>query len=176
MRPRWHHKHVVWMTPVAVSIIIFTLIILYMLGDFYWGIAHYRILWIACLAAPIGTIFRWKLSTLNGKFSIRGLFWFPMGTFLANFLGSILSAALSAWAIIESSHKGAERWEIPVIKAASLGIAGSLSTVSTFAKECVEIGEKNPQFDSKAFLYSHGTMLCCCFVGLLVYSPLVRFV
>ncbi|KAL7543344.1 hypothetical protein ACHAXR_012661 [Thalassiosira sp. AJA248-18] len=175
VRPRCHHNHLSWMTPVIVFICIGALISLYVLGDIYWGIPYYRQLWISCLVAPIGTILRWKLSMLNGRYSRRGLFWFPTGTFLANFLGSILSAALAAWAIIEANNKtGGERWEIPAIKAVSIGIAGSLSTVSTFAKECVEIAEKNVPYDKKAFFYSHGTMISCCLVGLLVYSPMVQ--
>mmetsp|Transcript_8550 Transcript_8550/g.18493 ORF Transcript_8550/g.18493 Transcript_8550/m.18493 type:complete len:439 (-) Transcript_8550:1519-2835(-) len=166
---RWYHDHLYWITPVLVFILFGTLIALYIMGDVYWGIAYYRQLWIACIVAPIGTIVRWKLSALNGKYP------FPAGTFLANFIGSILSAALNAWSIIESSDKGAERWEIPTIKAVSLGIAGSLSTVSTFVKECTEMVEKNPHFDKKSFLYSHGSMLICCFFGLMVYSPIVRY-
>jgi len=173
-RRRWYHDHVSWMTPLAVFILIGTLIGLYIAGDVYWGIPYYRQLWIGCLTAPIGTLLRWELGTLNGKFSIRGLYWFPTGTFLANFLGSILSAGLTAWAIIEAGDVDAERWEIPTIKAISLGVAGSLSTVSTFAKECVEIEEKNPTYDKKRFLYSKGTILSCCLVGLMVYSPIVR--
>ena len=169
IRHRWHHDHLYWITPVVVFILIGILIVMFILGDVYWGIAYYRQLWIACLTAPIGTISRWKLSTLNGKYS------FPAGTFLANFFGCILSAALTAWSIIESSDKGAQRWQIPAIKAVSMGVAGSLSTVSTFVKECVEIVEKNPAYDKKAFLYSIGSMLICCFVGLLVYSPIVRY-
>eukprot|EP00584_Thalassiosira_punctigera_P010555 CAMPEP_0172532150 /NCGR_PEP_ID=MMETSP1067-20121228/5303_1 /TAXON_ID=265564 ORGANISM="Thalassiosira punctigera, Strain Tpunct2005C2" /NCGR_SAMPLE_ID=MMETSP1067 /ASSEMBLY_ACC=CAM_ASM_000444 /LENGTH=452 /DNA_ID=CAMNT_0013316627 /DNA_START=81 /DNA_END=1439 /DNA_ORIENTATION=- len=166
---KWHYEYIHWITPVALCIVIATLIALYMLGDIYWGIAYYRILWIACFAAPIGTMIRWKLSSLNGKFRL------PLGTFLANFIGSILSASLAAWATIESDHKGAQRWEIPIIKAVSLGIAGSLSTVSTFAKECVEMADKNPPYDKSQFIYSYGSMLICCLFGLLVYSPIVRY-
>ena len=164
-----HYKHLGWLTPLIVFTLFALLICLYMAGDFYWGIAYYRQVWIACLASPIGTILRWKLGSYNGKFG------YPTGTFLANFLASILSAGLTAWAIIESLDKGSQRWEIPAIKAVSLGVAGSLSTVSTFVKESVEMTEKNPHFDKKSFLYSHGTMLICCFAGLAVYSPLVRY-
>jgi len=166
---KWHYKYCSWIAPVMVCIIILTLITLYMLGDMYWHIAYYRVLWIACWACPTGTIIRWKLSSLNGKYQL------PLGTFLANFIGSILSASLAAWATIESDHQGAQRWEIPIIKAVSLGVAGSLSTVSTFAKECVEMSEKNATHDKKQFLYAYGTMISCCFVGL-AYSPIVRYV
>lgn len=169
LRSRCHHVHLVWMTPLLLCVFIVALISLYMAADLYWGIAYYRVLWIACLSCPIGTIIRWRLSTVNGAFN------YPTGTFLANFLASILSAGLTAWAIIESVDKGAKRWEIPAIKAVSLGVAGSMSTVSTWAKECVEMGDKNPPYNPKQFLYSHGTMLICCLFGLAVYSPCVRY-
>jgi fluoride ion exporter CrcB/FEX len=168
LRQRCHYMHLYWMTPVAIFIIYATLLALYVLGDVYLGIPYYRQLWLACLVAPFGTILRWKLSLLNGKFN------FPAGTFLANVIASILSAALSASGIVVSSNKSAIRWGMPLIKAASLGIAGSMSTVSTFVKECHELEEKNQAFDPKAFLYSYGTLIICCFGGLMVYSPIVR--
>lgn len=171
-----HHDHLSWLTPLTICTVIGTLITMYILGDVLWGIPYYRQLWIACLVAPVGTITRWKLSTLNGKFSCRGYFWFPTGTFLANFLGSILSALLSALQYIDSEHDTGSMWKIPTLSAISLGMAGSLSTVSTYAKESVEIAEKYPSYDKKAFMYSHGTMLVCCLAGLLVYSPIVRYV
>ena len=175
LRRRCHHDHLGWIVPLLVSMLFGLIILLYVMGDLYWGIPYYRQLWIACLSSPIGTLTRWKLATLNGKFSIRDLFWFPTGTYLANFLGSILSASLTAWGIVLLGDIPAERWEIPAIKAVSLGVAGSLSTVSTWVKEIVELGDENPRHDKKAFLYSHGTMVSCCLVGLVVYCPLVRF-
>ncbi|KAL9190752.1 hypothetical protein ACHAXT_000458 [Thalassiosira profunda] len=174
MRRRCHHEHWWWIAPVAVLVLIGTIFALYVCGDVVWGISYYRELWIACLVAPVGTIFRWKLSTLNGKISYRNLTWFPAGTFLANLLGSIVAAGLMAWAIIAEDDEVGGYWKVPGLKALSLGVAGSLSTVSTFVKECVDICEKHPAFDKKVFLYSHGTMLICCFVGLMVYSPIVR--
>lgn len=167
---KWHHDHVSWTTPVIVFIAWGLLVTLYVMGDLYWGVPYYRILWIGCLTAPVGTILRWKLSTMNGRFG------YPTGTFLANLIASILSSSLSAWAYIESSDKGAARWEIPTVKAVSYGLVGSLSTVSTFVKECVDMVEKNPAFSQKSFLYSHGSMVICCLFGLLFYSPLVRYV
>lgn len=176
MRRRCHHDHLYWIVPLSVFIPVGILVALSIYGDFYRGIAWYRELWIACVFGPIGTILRWKLSTLNGKFSRSGLLWFPAGTFLANFIGSILSAGLTAYWINEENDGDDEgEREITIMHAISLGLAGSLSTVSTFVKECVEIGEKNSPYDKKAFLYSQGTMLSCCLVGLLVYCPIVRY-
>jgi fluoride ion exporter CrcB/FEX len=175
MRPRRHHAHLFWMTPLVLFVAVGALVALFVLGDAYWGIPYYRELWIGSLLAPVGTLLRYKLATLNGKLAIRGEYWFPSGTFLANFFGSILSAAFTAWAFVQSQDEGAQSWEILILNAVTLGAAGCLSTVSTYAKECVELGEKNPPYDKKQFLYSHGTMLSCCLIGLLVYSPIVRF-
>ena len=173
---RRHHLH--WVTPAVLSIVVGTLIGLYVAGDAYWHVVpYYRELWIGSLFAPFGTLCRWKLGTMNGKFGVRGggERWFPCGTVLANFLGCAISAAFTAWVIARSEDEGAQQWEIPILNAMILGIAGCLSTVSTFAKECVELGDRYPPYDGKQFLYSHGTMLGCCLIGLLVYSPIVRF-
>ena len=189
-RCRNHRRHHLdWMTPAVLSIVVGTLIGLYVAGDVYWDVVpYYREMWIGSLFAPFGTLCRWKLGTMNGKFGVRGCGggggggggggerWFPCGTFLANFLGCAISAAFTARAIARSTEdEGAQQWEIPILNAISLGIAGCLSTVSTFAKECVELGDRYPPYDGKQFLYSHGTMLGCCLIGLLVYSPIVRF-
>jgi len=53
--------------------------------------AFYQSLWLSTFMAPLGTILRWYLSRLNG--TLKGRWnWFPMGTFLANISGSIVSA------------------------------------------------------------------------------------
>lgn len=164
------HSHVFWITPFITTFCTLSLVGLYMLGDFYWGILWYREMWIGCLVAPFGTILRWRLSTLN--FKLARLPWFPLGTFLANFIGSILSAGISAIDFIEPIDK---EWTVSFIEAISLGVAGSLSTVSTLVKEIVEITEKNQTYDKKAFLYAVSTLISCCLIGLAVYSPIVRY-
>ena len=163
------HNQCYWLSPVVLLLSTFVLIGLYVWGDVYWGMSYYRELWIACLISPLGTIIRWKLSILNGKWSKYP--WFPLGTWLSNFTGSIISAALTAVSLKLVSGEGSTT----VLAALSLGFAGSLSTVSTYVKETVELSDKNALYDKKAFLYSYGTILSCCFVGLLVYSPLVRY-
>ncbi|KAL3809728.1 hypothetical protein ACHAXA_011323 [Cyclostephanos tholiformis] len=179
-RSRCHHDHHLrWITPMLLFVIVGTLIGLYVAGDAYWGIPYYRELWIGSLFAPTGTLLRYRLSALNSRLGIRGEYWFPAGTLLANLLGCIISAAITAWIIARSStdeEGGAQQsWMIQILNAISLGVAGCLSTVSTYVKECVELGEKYPPYDKKQFVYSHGTVLCCCLFGLMVYSPIVRF-
>ena len=169
IRRRRYHNHLFWITPMILFITSITLIALCAAGDIYWGILYYRQVWIASLLAPLGTLLRWKLSAWNGKFSL------PAGTFLANLMASILSAALTALVFIESNDEGAGNWKLPAIRAISLGFTGCLSTVSTYVKECVELGERHPPHSKKQFLYSHGTLLSCCILGFLVYSLITRF-
>ncbi|KAL7521186.1 hypothetical protein ACHAWX_005882 [Stephanocyclus meneghinianus] len=159
-----------WNARIIPSFLATTLFVLYILGDFYWGIEYYRQLWISCLFGPFGTVIRWKLSKLNGKWNQ----WVPVGTFISNFLASAMSAVISA--VVTSPVLNTSSWTLHSLKAISLGFAGCLSTVSSMVKEVVEITDKNPYFDKKAFIYSYGTLISCCLIGLLFYSPVVRYV
>lgn len=164
------HDHYYWLSPATVLLCIATLFALFLSGDFYWGINYYRELWIACLMAPFGTMLRWKLSIYNGKCAKYP--WFPLGTWLANFTGSIVSAALTAQAYL---HLAKDVETADALMGLSIGFAGSLSTVSTYVKEIVELADKNQFYSKKGLLYSYLTILSCMFVGLLVYSPMVRY-
>jgi fluoride ion exporter CrcB/FEX len=149
------------------------LFILYVLGDFYWGIEWYRQLWLSCCFGPFGTVLRWKLSTFNRKITHNNWQWLPLGTLAANFLGSVISATIKA--ITARSIGVDSSWVFSSLLALSLGFAGCLSTVSSFAKEIVEISDMNPHHDKKAFIYSHGTLIICCFIGMIFYSPIIRY-
>jgi fluoride ion exporter CrcB/FEX len=154
------------------SFIALALFVLYILGDFYWGIKYYRQLWISCLLGPFGTLLRWKLSTLNGKLRLDNWKWFPIGTFSSNFIGSIVSSSINA--IFTASLVNGYSLTHDILAGMVLGFAGCLSTVSSMVKEVTEITEKNPHFDKKAFVYSYGTLVSCSLIGLLVYCPIVR--
>lgn len=169
VRRKIFHGHLYWITPMILLIISGTLISVYVAGDMYWGVLYYRQVWIACILAPFGTLLRWKLSACNGKFSL------PLGTFISNLGASIISAAITAWVNVKSNDGAIDSWEKPTMQAISLGFTGCLSTVSTFAKECVDIGERNPPYSKKQFLYSHGTLFTCCIAGFIVYSLIARF-
>ncbi|KAL3799413.1 hypothetical protein HJC23_013868 [Cyclotella cryptica] len=132
-----------WNARILPSILASALFILFVLGDFYWGIEYYRQLWISCLFGPFGAIIRWKLSTFNGKMNQ----WIPIGTFISNFVASAISAFISA--IVISSTLNTSFWTLHSLKAISLGFAGCLSTVSSMVKEVVEITDKNPHFDKR---------------------------
>ena len=170
--PKEQQRHHWLKSSLIPSIIALAAFILYMMGDFYWNINYYRGLWLSCLFGPFGTMLRWKLATLNGR-SSRWQF-FPIGTFVSNFVASIVSCSINAILVASLVNKSSLAHDVLV--GIKVGFAGCLSTVSSMVKEVVDITEKNPHFDKHAFIYSYGTLLSCCFVGLLVYCPIVRYV
>ena len=97
-------------------------------------------LYFALLVAPFGALLRWQLcSRLNGAAPGRW-HWFPAGTYLSNMVASVISALALAFAVHFCPGGGAERgsasyWAAVVLNGTSLGFAGCLSTVSTFAGE-----------------------------------------
>lgn len=163
------HQMTARIFPSMLAIVIF---VLYLLGDFWWKINYYRTLWLSCLWGPFGTFLRWKLATLNGKLRIENWQWFPIGTFSSNIFASVVSCLINALFTAPMVEKSLAHDMLVGIK---LGFAGCLSTVSSMVKEMVEITDKNPHFDKKSFIYSYGTLISCCFIGLLVYCPIVRF-
>ena len=163
------HQMTARILPSMLAIAIF---VLYLLGDFWWKINYYRTLWLSCLWGPFGTFLRWKLATLNGKLRIDNWQWFPIGTFSSNVFASVVSCLINALFTAPIVEKSLAHDMLVGIK---LGFAGCLSTVSSMVKEMVEITDKNPHFDKKSFIYSYGTLISCCFIGLLVYCPIVRF-
>jgi fluoride ion exporter CrcB/FEX len=169
---RSHHHLIARVIPSIVASVLF---VLYVLGDVHWNILYYRKLWIACLVGPLGTLMRWKFGTLNGELESNNWQWFPIGTFASNVIASVTACLINAIFTDMNSH---EDWSLAydILAAARLGFAGSLSTVSSMVKEVVEISEKNPYHDKRAFIYSYGTLVTCCLLGLLVYSPMVRFI
>ena len=171
--PNEQHGDHNWLTSnIIPSIIALAVFILYILGDFFWNINYYRGLWLSCLFGPFGTMLRWKLATLNGRSSRWPCF--PIGTFISNFAASIVSCSINAILIASLFNKSSLTHDILV--GIKVGFAGCLSTVSSMVKEVVDITEKNPHFDKQATMYSYGTLLSCCLVGLLVYCPIVRYV
>jgi len=96
----------------------------------------YRTMMYSALFAPSGALLRWKLSSLNK--SLQGEYnWFPLGTFAANFLGSIVSISMIAidFKLQLSSSSTISFWKSGTTRAIKIGFAGCLSTVSTFISE-----------------------------------------
>jgi fluoride ion exporter CrcB/FEX len=141
-------------------------------GDFLSGIIFYRELWISILLTPIGALTRWRLSRLNTKgISWRGLEWLPLGTFLCNIGGSIISVVATAARSNTSGHYSVsgEMWTNPILYGLASGLAGSLSTVSTFVKEIVTI-----QSPLRAHGYGYSTILISMITGIAIYSLIMR--
>ena len=86
---------------------------------------------------------------------------------------SIACAAIIA-RLNASNHDGQFMWTIHWLAAAKTGFAGSLSTVSTFVKEIVDINERYSGRKARYIYYGIGTIICCCLLSLSIYSPLVR--
>merc|ERR1712194_192786 len=55
----------------------------------------YRAMWYSALWAPAGALLRWYLSGLNQSLD-GSLSWLPLGTLIANVLGSIISISMIA--------------------------------------------------------------------------------
>ena len=130
----------------------------------------YRQMWMSCLLAPLGTIVRWRLSSLNG--SLNGAWdWFPVGTFTANLVASMLSALITG--VTDASQRNVSAATSQVLYALKTGFAGSMSTVSTFAVEG-NLLQQTYRHHAKAYYYMLGTIVTACILGLVMYSPLVR--
>ena len=138
---------------------------LFVVSDVLWNIPFYRILWISTLFTPFGAILRWRLSLLNPYRKS-----FPMGTLIANVLGSVVAILAVA---IDTRYLRSEALSAELLAALKIGFAGSLSTVSTFVKEVVDIIERY-QYDAKGYKYAAISLVTCCAAGVVVYSPIVR--
>lgn len=140
-------------------------------ADFVQGIAFYRKMWLSSLVAPFGALLRWKLAKYNeSKGYVKCLEWVPWGTLMANMIAVVISAIMEAVELhyLDPQDPGYE-WLVAILPAIETGFAGSLSTVSTFVKEIVDM--KSP---GRQFIYCWGSLVLAMFVGLLCYAPIVR--
>lgn len=125
----------------------------------------YALLW-----APPGAILRWKLSSMNGNTPVQGWEWFPLGTFVVNFIGSIISIiAIGAEYDMESVYDVTQFWGIGTIRAVKVGFAGSLTTVSTFVAEINGFMRKSDH----AYPYMLTTIISCCAIASMCYGALL---
>jgi len=140
-------------------------------ADFVEGIPFYRKMWMSSLLSPFGTVLRWKLSKLNAaRGPWEALSWVPWGTFAANMIAVVISLVMEGLELryVHPGINGYE-WLVAVLPAIETGFAGSLSTVSTFVKEIVDMESPGQQF-----VYTWGSLALAMLVGLLCYSPIVR--
>mgnify|MGYP000350326014 CR=1 FL=1 len=93
------------------------------------GLGFWRRFYASVLLAPFGAVARWQLSSLNGALPWT---WFPAGTFVANMLACTLSFVSQG---IDTTMTGIKTEYELLLFALRTGLAGSLSTVSTWVVE-----------------------------------------
>jgi CrcB protein len=131
----------------------------------------YRTMVYAMLFAPAGALLRWKLSVWNGKLNVSGWEWLPLGTLAANIFGSVLSTSLVASEYrIGSNYFTSPFWTVGSIRAAKIGFAGSLTTVSTFV---AEVSGFMQQKTEHAYPYIVTTLSISCALSAVVYGSIV---
>lgn len=91
--------------------------------------------WVAVMLAPVGCLARWRLSKLNGDRTWPA--WLPGGTLLANLLASAVDFGLEV-AVVRGGVES--RVGRSLVAGVVGGLAGGLSTVSTWAMEVSDNG------------------------------------
>jgi fluoride ion exporter CrcB/FEX len=87
---------------------------------------------------------------------------------------AILSGVFQALMMHYTRHgKGDNPYVLTLLVGMKAGVAGSLSTVSSFAKETVNLATSYPNH-AKSYIYSTGTIIVSMLLGLAIYSPMVR--
>jgi fluoride ion exporter CrcB/FEX len=141
-----------------------------------YDIQFYREMFVSSLLTPIGAHLRWKLAPLNGRgFGPNHKYeWVPLGTFLGNMIAVVISAVFYGLDIKYGHSLGVNHpYVLALVVGMKTGLAGSLSTVSSFVKESVNLATIHPTH-AKAYLYSGGTTIIAMLLGLAVYSPWMR--
>lgn len=140
-------------------------------GDGYYHIEFYRKMWMTSALAPFGALVRWRLAKYNGvEIKWKRVEWVPWGTLSANLLASVISAAAEATdsRYVVQGTRGVN-WINPFLGALESGFAGSLSTVSTYVREMIDMTRPD-----QLHLYGMGSLIIAMFLGLMVYAPIIR--
>eukprot|EP00752_Nemacystus_decipiens_P012655 g11209.t1 len=112
-----------------------------------------RIDWVACMFAPFGALLRFFLSRQLNNRCREGAF--PLGTFVANVLGSLVMALVFYGT--RNSSSLTTGWSNVAIKAFQAGFLGSLTTMSTFVSEVV--GHRDRHTPSASYAYLMATAI-----------------
>ena len=116
---------------------------------------------LALVFAPLGAILRWRLSKLNGYNGIKTFF---MGTFLANFFGSVVDGVVYGmkYDLLASDHATqlGTKIKIHILEGVGTGFSGCLTTVSTFMTEIVKLLPKEKGiFPLHSYVYALTTIV-----------------
>ncbi|CAM9385340.1 unnamed protein product [Hapterophycus canaliculatus] len=139
---------------------VYALLVILLVVDDNWS---RRIDWIACMLAPFGALTRFFLASRKLNNRVRGGA-FPLGTFLANVLGSLAMASLFFTA--RKLSWTASGWNNVVVKAWQVGFFGSLTTMSTFMSEVV--GHREAHSPPASYAYLAATAISALSAALIV--------
>uniref|UniRef100_A0A7S1BZG2 Fluoride ion transporter CrcB n=2 Tax=Corethron hystrix TaxID=216773 RepID=A0A7S1BZG2_9STRA len=98
------------------------------------GLTLFRLAYLSSLFAPAGASLRWLLSRYNGALS-GSRRWFFLGTFAANVLAAAISLLAYGLELRQGREEEEEVGTVLLLSAVKVGLAGCLSTVSTFVAE-----------------------------------------
>jgi fluoride ion exporter CrcB/FEX len=155
-------------------LVVAVLFVLFVFGGVSHDIQFYKSMTVMTLAAPFGALIRWKLTGCNHRSEKSRLCWLPLGTLTANLLGGIISIVCTG--ILDrygDSETMQNPWVDATLFAIRVGLAGSLSTVSSMVKEIVNLSEHYPGH-AKSLYYASGTLISSMFLCLGIYSAIVR--
>lgn len=114
--------------------------------------------WASVALAPLGATLRWALATRYNRTVPNG--GFPMGTFIANILATLIDFIIGAVRIHRTHSHGVEI----LFSATITGFAGSLSTVSTWINEAVNMTP------DKRYIYLILTVAVSQVLGIVIYG------
>ena len=134
-------------------------------GDDNYSIT-YREMISSALCAPIGSLLRWRMLVWNGKWAKYS--WFPLGSFLANFLGCLISAICIG---MDYRMNGSNNLVVlGIIRSLKVGFAGTLSTISAFVTEFANMLKGDHPIHG--YLYVCISIVCCGAVSAVAYASL----
>jgi fluoride ion exporter CrcB/FEX len=148
------------------------------IADTVMNIAFYRTLWLSMLLTPPGALLRWQMAKLNSRElggPLKRFNFVPWGTLIVNICGSVLSALTLAleFRLVNFQTNINHPWILPIMKAIANGFCGSVTTVSTFCRELVDLSRTYPSH-AKPYFYALISVLPSMLLSLCVFSPIVR--
>jgi fluoride ion exporter CrcB/FEX len=118
-----------------------------------------------------GALLRWKLGAwYNGKLPIPTWAWLPLGTLLANAIGSIVSMSMIGWEFNLQISNVTGYWSIATVRAIKIGFSGCLTTVSTFVSEIHSLSNLR---QGRGYKYAIVTLVLCCCLAMIMYAVIV---
>jgi len=138
-----HGRVYVWTLTIVALSAVFTVIVLATLGTTNSAILA------AFGFGPVGAILRLYLDYGLNSLEMSKAYGFPVGTFLANWIGCIISGSMR----VLTDRAIGPAW---VVSALSVGLAGSLSTVSSFLLEIERFPHRHHRY-----IYAFGSIFLC---------------